>query len=65
MSLLLLFKLVRRLCCSLFDADGSGCSITIAGNCCCKLTKARSSSGLKKVKLNLRILIKTKKHNIL
>jgi hypothetical protein len=56
MSVVPLFKLVLRLC-STLEIDGSGCSITIDGNCVLLLgTKARSSSGLRKLKLNFRIL---------
>ncbi len=52
-----LFKLVLRLCSSALDIDGSGCSTTIDGNCeLVRFTNARSSSGLRKLKLNLRIL---------
>lgn len=58
-SLSLFSMLFFRLDCSppTLATDGSNCSITIEGNCgALGGTKARSSSGLRKLKLNLRIL---------
>lgn len=58
-SLLLFSRLFLRLDCSILAIDGSNCSMTIEGNCgTLGGTKARSSSGLRKLKLNLRILNK-------
>lgn len=56
-SLLLLSTLFFRLDCSPLTTDGSNCSMTIEGNWGAAVaTNARSSSGLRKLKLNLRIL---------
>ncbi len=71
--LLLVLELVRRRCCCSvlsFDNDGTGCSITMDGNCWKNgfgidsfvgFTNGRSSSGPRKFKLNLRILNNNKK----